>query len=97
VKVHTDRVALRLAATIIALGWAGAGAFSISMRDVAPSADLAGRALWMGITFLIAAGVALPVSWLVKDLSNIWCVPAKKTPLQRLDGANKNNRRKRDG
>ena len=84
-KLHTDNLVVRVGATLLAIGWVVAGAFAIYMSNQAPTADLADRALWMGITFCVAAGVALPVSWLVSDLSNIWCIPPRKTPQRRID------------
>lgn len=83
-KIQTEKIWLRIGATVIGAGWAAVGLFSIHMSGQAPNADLAGRAFWMGVTFLIAAVLAIFVSWLVKDLSNIWCIPAKKTKYPRL-------------
>ncbi len=84
-KIQTSNLWLRIGATVLAIAWGVFGAYSIHMSAEAPNAELAGRALWMGITFLIAAACAVVVSWLVRDLSNIWCIPAKKSKLTRLD------------
>jgi len=84
-KIQTSNLWLRIGATMLSIGWATVGAFSIHMSSQAPNADLAGRAFWMGITFMIAAVSAVAVSWLVRDLSNIWCIPAKRSKLTRLD------------
>lgn len=84
-RIQTTDLWLRIGATVLAIAWAIVGAFSLHMSGEAPNADLAGRAYWMGITFLIAAIAAVAVSWLVRDLSNIWCIPAKKAKLTRLN------------
>jgi hypothetical protein len=84
-KIHTDNLLIRFGGTMLAFGWAGFGAFSLSMTEAAPTPHLADRALWFGITLLFAAAVALPVTWLVKDLSNIWCIPPRKSRNRRLD------------
>ena len=83
-KLQTNNMMTRLGATLASLGYAIVGGFSIYMSYQAPNADLAGRAFWMGVTFLIAAVLAVSVSWLVRDLSNIWCIPARKSKLTRL-------------
>jgi hypothetical protein len=33
----------------------------------------------MGVTFVIAGVAAVSVSWLVSDLSNIWCSPPPRS------------------
>lgn len=83
-RIQTSNLWLRVGATLVGAGYGAIGAFSIAMSDQAPDADLAGRAFWMGVTFLIAAVLAISVSWLVKDLSNIWCIPAKRSKQTRL-------------
>lgn len=83
-KIQTSRLWLRLGATLTGICYGIIGAFSIYMSGEAPNADLAGRAFWMGVTFLIASILAISVSWLVQDLSNIWCIPAKRSKQTRL-------------
>lgn len=83
-KIQTSNLPLRLAATLMGLGYGLVGGFSISMSHEAPNADLADRGFWLGVTFIIASALALSVSWLVRDLSNIWCIPAKKSKQKRL-------------
>ena len=84
-KIHTDNLVIRIGATLLAVGYAGVGLFSLAMSGEAPSATLADRSFWMGVTFLIAAALALPVSWLVADLSNIWCIPPRQSRLDRIN------------
>ena len=83
-KIHTDNLVIRIGATILAIGYGIVGFYSISVSGEAPNMDLADRAFWMGTTFLVAAVIALPVSWLVADLSNIWCIPPRRTRQRRL-------------
>ena len=83
-KIQTSKLWLRLGATLTGTCYGIIGAFSIYMSDQAPSAELSGRAFWMGVTFLIASALAISVSWLVQDLSNIWCIPAKRSKQTRL-------------
>jgi hypothetical protein len=78
-KIHTSDIVTRVAATLLGVGFLGVGALSIAMSGGAPDAYLADRALWMGITFLIAGIGAIAVSWLVADLSNIWCKPPPRS------------------
>jgi hypothetical protein len=77
-KIQTSKLWLRLGATMPGICYGIIGAFSVHMSAQAPSAELADRRFWMGTTFLIASVLAISVSWLVQDLSNIWCIPAKK-------------------
>jgi hypothetical protein len=84
VTLQTSKLWLRIGATLIGIGYGVVGVFSIMVSGDAPNEELAGRALWMGITFVIASVLSISVSWLVKDLSNIWCIPAKKTKYPRL-------------
>ncbi|MEM7751192.1 MAG: hypothetical protein AAF346_23265, partial [Pseudomonadota bacterium] len=71
-------------ATLLSIGYAAVAMFSLHMSAEAPNPVLADRAFWLGITFLIAAGLALPISWLVADLSNIWCIPPRRSRLDRI-------------
>ena len=72
-KIHTAGLGTRIAATLLGSAFICVGAFSLVMSPGAPDAYIADRALWMGITFLVAGAAAIAVSWLVADLSNIWC------------------------
>jgi hypothetical protein len=78
VKIHTTGLGTRVAATLLGIGFLIVGATALMMSPSAPNADLADRALWMGITFLVAGLAAIAVSWLVADLSNIWCKPPRR-------------------
>jgi hypothetical protein len=79
VKIHTTVLGTRVAATLLGIGFLAVGATSLAMIPSAPDAYLADRALWMGLTFLVAGVAAIAVSWLVDDLSNIWCRPPPRS------------------
>lgn len=78
-KIHTTGLGTRVAATLLGIGFLAVGATSLAMSPSAPDAYLADRALWMGLTFLVAGVAAIAVSWLVDDLSNIWCKPPPRS------------------
>jgi hypothetical protein len=79
-RIYTTGIGLRIGATVLGIGYGVVGAFSIFQSGRAPTPELADRALWLGITFLIASVLAIAVTWLVSDLSNIWCRPPRSTP-----------------
>lgn len=66
-------------ATLMGAAMFGFGLFSFAVRNQAPDAALADRALWLGLTFMFAGVCAVAVSWLVSDLSNIWCRPPRRS------------------
>ena len=78
-KLYKTILGTRILATLLGIGIFAFGAFSFSVRDLAPDENLADRALWMGLTFMFAGVCAVAVSWLVSDLSNIWCRPPKRS------------------
>lgn len=83
-QIQTTHLGLRIAATLLAIGYGVVGCYVLAISGDAPTAHLGDRAFWMGTTFVIAAVLAVVVSWLVADLSNIWCVPPRRTPQPRL-------------
>lgn len=83
-RVYTHNLVIRIGATFLAAGYAAVGLYAVQASWQAPTAYLADRAFWLGVTFLIAGFLAFAVSWLVADLSNIWCIPPRKTPQPRL-------------
>jgi len=78
-KIQRSRLGTRILATVFGIGVFAFGAFSYTVRGAAPDAYLADRALWMGLTFMFAGVCAITVSWLVADLSNIWCRPPRRS------------------
>lgn len=77
-KIHTTGLGTRVAATVLGAGFLAFGATSIAMSGSAPDAYIADRTLWMGLTLLVAGIASIAVSWLVADLSNIWCRPPRR-------------------
>jgi hypothetical protein len=77
-KLHTGNVGTRLGGTALGLGFLAIGVFALSISGEAPNAAVGDRAFWMGATFAFAGVVAMAVSWLVGDLSNIWCSPPRR-------------------
>jgi hypothetical protein len=62
------------------MGFLAVGATSLAMSRDAPDAYVADRALWLGFTFVVGGVAVIAVSWLVADLSNIWCKPPPRSP-----------------
>lgn len=77
--LHTSGLGTRVAATLLGLGFAAAGVACLVFSGAAPDAYIADRTRWMGLTFLLAGVAAVAVSWLVADLSNIWCKPPRRS------------------
>jgi hypothetical protein len=74
-KLYTSGIGMRIGGTALGLGFLVIGSLAASFSGAAPDASVAERTFWMGVTFLIAGVAAVSVSWLVSDLSNIWCRP----------------------
>ena len=72
-KIYTNNIGFRLMATVIGIGYGVVGLYALAVSEQAPSAMLVDRAFWLGVTFLVASVAAVAVTWLVADLSNIWC------------------------
>ena len=68
---------MRVAGSLLGLGFIAIGLYAIfgSPDELDPA--LHAHARGFGITALIAGGIAVPVSWLVKRLDNIWCAPPR--------------------
>jgi hypothetical protein len=78
VRLHTSDLGTRLAGSALGLGFAAIGAFAILVSADAPDAATGDRSLWLGVTFLIAGASAFSLSWLLADLSNVWCRPPRR-------------------
>lgn len=78
-KIYHTILGTRLIATIFGIATFAFGAFAYSVRGDAPDAYLADRAFWFGVTLMFAGICAVSVSWLVSDLSNIWCRPPRRS------------------
>ena len=77
-KLYTSKVGTRIGGTALGLGFLVIGILAAIYSGKAPSAAIGDRAFWMGVTFAIAGVSAVAVSWLVSDLSNIWCSPPSR-------------------
>jgi hypothetical protein len=77
-RIRTTDLRTRLAGSALGLGFAAIGAFAILVSPDAPDTIVQDRSLWLGITFLVAGVAAFSVSWLVSDLSNVWCRPPRR-------------------
>jgi hypothetical protein len=81
-KIYTSDLGTRTMATLLGVGFLAVGVTSLVLSPDAPDAYLADRAFWLGITLLVAGVAAITVSWVVSDLSNIWCKPPPRAPRQ---------------
>lgn len=78
-KIHTTELGTRVAATLLGTGFLAVGVTSLVVSSNAPDAYVADRAQWLGFTFVVAGLAAIAVSWLVADLTNIWCKPPSRS------------------
>ncbi len=78
-KIYTKDIGTRVGGTALGLGFLVIGALAAGFSGQAPDAAVGNRALWLGVTFVIAGVSAVAVSWLVSDLSNIWCRPPPRS------------------
>jgi hypothetical protein len=78
-RLYTSRIGIRIGGTMLGFGFLVIGVLAASFSGEAPNADVGNRAFWMGVTFAIAGLAAVSVSWLVSDLSNIWCSPPRRS------------------
>ncbi|MBL6951765.1 MAG: hypothetical protein ISR50_03980 [Alphaproteobacteria bacterium] len=72
-RIYHDDLWRRTGGGLFGLGLCAVGVFSLLQIPNAPDAMLADRALWLGITMIIAGIAAILASWLAPDLSGIWC------------------------
>jgi hypothetical protein len=74
-RLHTDKLAIRLPGTLLGLAFIAIGLFSLFGGGDDLSSVVRERAVGFGITAVIAGIAAIGSSLLPKDLSNIWCSP----------------------
>ena len=72
-QIYRDDLKRRIPGGLTGIGLGLFGYFAITESLAAPSPELAERALWYGITLMIAGVIAFAMSWLAPDLSGIWC------------------------
>ena len=76
-RLYRDQLGIRLAGTLVGAGFLFIGWYALfGGEGVAPL--LRERAQGFGIAAVIAGLVAMPTSWLVKRLDNIWCAPPRR-------------------
>jgi len=73
VRVHTSQLTLRVAGTLIGIGFLAVGAYAAFGADDAIPALARERTGWFGITALIGGAWAIGVSWLDAELTGVWC------------------------
>lgn len=69
----------RLFGTVIGGGMLAFGAVALDFAGNAPNAEMADRAQWYGITLCAAGVLAVALTWLAPDLTNIWCRPPRRS------------------
>lgn len=76
-RIHHDQLPMRIGGTLVAVMFLLVGWYALFGGE-AVDPQLRERAFGFGISSLIAGSIALPVSWLVRRLDNIWCAPPRK-------------------
>lgn len=77
-RINLDKLVIRVAGSLLGMGWFALGVYALFGGDAGLDADTHERAIGFGVTFMIAGVCAVGVSWLVRDLSNIWCPPPRR-------------------
>ena len=79
-RLRGDRLLKRTLGTLVGIGFLAFGIFSAAgSRGVAPAVSR-DRALWFGVTLIIAGLLAILASLTANDLDNIWCRPPRRWP-----------------
>ncbi len=73
VRIYTHKILTRILATVLGFGLIGFGAVVLGLSFAAPSDPLGERSFAWGAVMVFAGIAAVAISWLVSDLSNIWC------------------------
>jgi len=73
-RIHKDQLNIRIPATLLGLAFFAFGLFSLIGGQGQADPYIQDRAFWFGITLMFAGVLAVGISWLVRDLHNIWCV-----------------------
>ena len=69
---------MRVCGTLAGLLFLFIGCYALFGGGDAVDPQLRDRAFGFGLSAVIAGLIALPVSWLVRRLDNIWCPPPRK-------------------
>lgn len=76
---QVNSLASRVIGTVIGGGMLAFGVVAFQFTGEAPDAEMADRAFWYGITLMAAGALAVVLTWLAPDLTNIWCRPPKRS------------------
>jgi len=76
-RIHTDQLPTRVAGSLLGLGFLLIGGYALLGGGEALDPALRERATGFGVAAVIAGAIAIPVSWLVQRLDNIWCAPPR--------------------
>ncbi len=79
VGFQVNSLVSRIFGTVIGVGMAAFGVVALNFTPDAPDPALADRAFWYGITLIAAGTLAVALTWLAPDLTNIWCRPPKRS------------------
>ena len=77
-RIHHTNLGFRLFATLIGVGFLAVGIFALTGGGETLTEVQQERATGFGIAATIGGVCALGLTWLVEDLSNIWCRPPKR-------------------
>jgi hypothetical protein len=77
-RIYHDQLVMRIGGTLCGLGFLLVGLFALFGGGDAVDPVARERAFGFGISALIAGCVAIPISWLVQRIDNIWCAPPRK-------------------
>ncbi len=64
---------MRLAGTLVGIGFLLFGAFAVIGPGVPTSEELQDNGFWFGMHLIVGGVLAVFASWAAKDLDGIWC------------------------
>jgi len=77
-RIHRSLLPLRIAGSLLGLGFLLLGLYALFGGGDTVEAVLRERARGFGISAVIAGLVAIPTSWMVERLDDIWCAPPRQ-------------------
>ena len=77
-QIYRDQLVMRIGGTLCSVGFVLVGCFVLFGGGDAVDALARERAMGFGVCALLAGIIALPLSWLVQRIDNIWCAPPRK-------------------
>ena len=76
-RIHVSRLPVRIAGSLLGLGFLLVGLYALFGGGDVVDAALRERARGFGVSAVLAGLVAIPTSWLVDRLDDIWCAPPR--------------------